>query len=199
MKFELIHTFAFMGRTGGMWPGAASFALTIPSSRRPRLKSAEGGGVTPEMVCDTHVWSNTCSLSCLLSAFCLVLSSVFTWEFSCYLRVKEKAWNWKKERLIPGKCRNRLKTLVLEEIRSYTSLTSVELVLSVLHCPGAVPAVRHSNLGMRECGKTHLASGCWVVFSLTGAPDTAFPVPNTTFWTCLSFFLSKVLSMLWFL
>lgn len=78
-------------------------------------RAQRAGGVTPVMVCDTHVWSHTCSLSCLLTAFCLVLSSVFTWEFSCYLRVKEKAWNWKKERLIMGKCRNRLKTWCLRK------------------------------------------------------------------------------------
>lgn len=67
-------------------PGAASWALSLaltgPSSRCLRLKRAEGQrGCHAVTARGTQAWSNSRSLSCLLTAFCLVLSSVFTWDF----------------------------------------------------------------------------------------------------------------------
>ena len=141
-------------------------------------------------------------MSPLLSAHRLLLRFVLSslGIFSCYLRVKEKAWNWKKERLVTGKCRDRLKTAMLEEMCPYTSLTNMEPLLSVLLCPGATPALRHSGLGMRECGRDQLASGCWGGVFIGRVSWYSLSFPNVTFWTCLPFsFLSQVLSMLWFL
>lgn len=86
-----------------------------------------------------------------------------------------------------GKCRNRLKTVILEEMCPYTSLTNMEPLLSVLHCPGATPALCHSGLWMREYGKNHLASGCLGGVCIGRVSWYSLSFPNMTFWACLPF------------
>lgn len=87
-------------RVGQTASWALSLATAGPSSRCLRLKRAEGQGVTCQWwhAARRHE-SNSRSLSCLLTAFCLVLSSVFMgflaviWELKKKLGIgKRKGW-----------------------------------------------------------------------------------------------------------